>query len=203
MFSIKRCTPRPEKRPDAYLESVDETGMGGILTGEEIIYQVEHGNISISSFSKDQVNPNSYNVHSGDRVTVYDAPMVFDLKDPKSYEKTVTFGIDSLNGFVLRPGQLYLIPTQEVIGSKKYIPMITGRSSIGRLGITVHQEAGFGDIGFNGVWTMQVRVTYPTKIYPNQLIAQVYFLVPCGDTGIKYSGRYQNTMTATASRWRD
>ena len=70
---------------------------------------------------------------------------------------------------------------------------------MGRAGISVHQEAGFGDIGYYGKWTLQVTVTYPTIIYPNMTIAQMYMVVPSGDIGKLYNGKYQGSDTARGS----
>ena len=34
--------------------------------------------------------------------------------------------------------------------------MLEGRSSIGRLGLFIHITAGFGDVGFEGFWTLEI-----------------------------------------------
>lgn len=175
---------------------------GGILTGDEIGRQVELGNIVLENYNPKNLNPNSYNLYSGDTVTVYRDLGVIDLRKPATYEKTTTFKINE-DGFILRPGTLYLIPSGVYMESTKFEPLITGRSSIGRLGIAVHQEAGFGDIGFKGVWTLQIKVTYPTKIYPKMPIFQVYFLTPHGRITELYHGKYQGSKEAVPSRFCD
>ena len=53
-------------------------------------------------------------------------------------------------GLVLQPNQLYLGRTVERTETHNFVPMIEGRSSIGRLGLFVHVTAGFGDVGFCG-----------------------------------------------------
>ena len=78
--------------------------------------------------------------------------------------------------------------------------MIDGRSSIGRLGIWIHVSAGFGDIGFDGTWTLEITVVKPVRVYPNIEICQVSYLTPYGDRSIQYEGRYQGQIDATASR---
>lgn len=173
---------------------------GGVLTGSEIAKQIRAGRIFISDYDPIYLNPNSYNLRCGDTVTVYRNIILIDLKDKSSFQDTETFQIDPNEGFILRPGMLYLVPTKEVVKTDYFEPIITGRSSIGRLGIAVHQEAGFGDIGFGGVWTLQIKVTYPTKIYPNLSIAQVYFLTPHGKIQTLYTGRYQSAQTVVSSK---
>lgn len=179
----------------------EPTTTGGVLTGHEIRRQVKLGRIHIDGFNEQDLNANSYNIRLGDTFTVYRNVRLFDLHDPSSYSNTETFDIDPEQGATLRPGTLYLIPTKEAFGSNYYEPVITGRSSQGRLGIEVHKEAGFGDIGYLGVWTLHVTVTYPTVIYPNDPVAQVYFLTPAGRITKLYDGKYQGSKTAVPSRW--
>ena len=51
-------------------------------------------------------------------------------------------------GLLLEPNKLYLGRTKEFTTTSKYVPMLEGRSSTGRLGLCIHVTAGFGDIGF-------------------------------------------------------
>ncbi len=78
-------------------------------------------------------------------------------------------------GLLLQPGRVYLARTVERTFTDKYVPMLEGRSSVGRLGISVHVTAGFGDIGFNGHWTLEITVEQPTVIYPDVEICQIYY----------------------------
>lgn len=165
---------------------------GGILTGHEIDQQVRRGKIEISDYDPSRLNPNSYNVSVGDTAMIYSDVTRFDLDDPDTYSTTETIKIGK-DGITLRPGIVYLVPIKERIGSDFYEFIITGRSSFGRLGNSVHEEAGFGDIGYHGNLTMQIKVTYPTKIKPGQVIAQIYFLTPCGKITQLYHGKYQDS----------
>ena len=58
-------------------------------------------------------------------------------------------------GLVLEPNKLYLGRTVEHTETNNLVPMLEGRSSIGRLGLFVHVTAGFGDVGFKGFWTLK------------------------------------------------
>lgn len=171
---------------------------GGILTGSEIHKQVKNGRIEISPYNEKNLNPNSYNIHTGYEITMYDDISILDMRLGGTMQPTIKTTIPD-SGYILRPGNLYLIPTLEVIGSDYYEPIITGRSSIGRLGVSLHQEAGFADIGYHGQLTMQIKVTYPTKIYPELSIGQIYFITPVGEIK-KYDGRYQNSRGSIVSR---
>lgn len=105
------------------------------------------------------------------------------------------------SGYVLKPGILYIGRTVERTSSDKFIPMINGRSSGGRLGLSIHVCAGFGDIGFDGTWTLEITVVEPLIIYPNTEIAQVCYFKPCGSTKMLYNGRYNKQIDATSSRF--
>ena len=198
--------------------------IGGMLTGSKIIEEYDLGRIEIDNFDKACVNPNSYDLKIGNTYKTikpnkaergYKSPdptpdgyipailvetdipyYELSLKEPIEYEEHEI----SDEGIVLYPGTLYLIPTLNKIHTDYYIPIITGRSSMGRAGISVHKEAGFGDIGFNGTWTLQVTVTYPIRIFPNIRMAQVYFITPYGDIDMLYRGKYQNSDTANGSK---
>ena len=104
-------------------------------------------------------------------------------------------------GIVLQPGVLYIGRTVERTWTDKYIPMINGRSSGGRLGISIHICAGFGDIGFDGTWTLEITCVEPVRIYPYSEIAQVCYFSPCGKVKNLYRGRYYKQEDATASRF--
>ena len=174
--------------------------LAGMLTGNEIINQVNLGNIEISDFDTSRVNPNSYNLRIGDTYSYYDIykSQIIDLKTKNNIPiKTEKIPEE---GMVITEKDFYLFPTLEMIHTDHFIPMITGRSSIGRLGVSVHQEAGFGDIGFSGRWTLQLSTKIKIIIYPRMPIAQIYFFTPCGDTGYLYQGKYQNAKEAIGSR---
>jgi len=165
-----------------------------ILTGPEIIKQVKKGNIIIDNFDEKRVNPNSYNVLLDPKIKIIPKNTKIDLR--KKVNDRWEY-IDE-SGYILKPGNLYLGSTIERAGSDKYITCLEGRSSFARLGICVHETAGFGDIGFTGKWTLEISVRFPTKIYPNIEIAQVYFMKPIGKRML-YTGKYSHQDRPTSS----
>lgn len=78
-------------------------------------------------------------------------------------------------GWVIHPGILYLMHTVEQVCTTKYVPVLDGKSSIGRLGIQVHITAGFGDPGYDGQYTLEVTTMHPIRIYPNMRFCQMRF----------------------------
>lgn len=123
-----------------------------------------------------------------------------DPLDMHKKNETIEFQIPE-EGYVLQPGVLYIGRTVERTATDRFIPMINGRSSGGRLGISIHICAGFGDIGFDGTWTLEITVVEPVRIYPNEEIAQVCFFTPAGKKAKLYRGRYYKQEDATASRF--
>lgn len=166
-----------------------------ILSGVRIKNLVEIGEINIAPFEESRMNPNSYNLTLSERMLVYDDAEPLDMK---KYNHTKEIIIPE-EGFVLQPGRLYLGCTNEYTHTDKYVPMIEGRSSVGRLGIMVHATAGFGDVGFSGRWTLEISCVHPVKIYPNVEICQIYFH-KISRPYVPYDGKkYQGSMEAKPS----
>ena len=156
-----------------------------ILTGKEIKKRLNK-DIFIDPFDENCINPNSYNLHLSNELLVYDE----DALDMKRKSPTRSIEIPE-SGFVLQPGQLYLSRTVEFTKTYNLVPMLEGRSSIGRLGIYVHITAGFGDIGFEGYWTLEIHSLMPIKIYPYIEICQIFYHETVGQIENYKSSKYQ------------
>ena len=95
---------------------------------------------------------------------------------------------------------MYLGRTVEYTETDKYVPMLEGRSSIGRLGLYIHVTAGFGDVGFSGYWTLEMHCLQPIRIYPNVEICQIYYHTINGEYDLYSSGKYANNQGIQESR---
>ena len=157
-----------------------------ILSGKEI-HRNLNKKIFIEPFNIKQLNPNSYNLRLHNELLVYEEP-VLDMKKPN---KTRLITIPE-SGLVLEPGRLYLGRTIEYTRTEGVVPMLEGRSSVGRLGLVIHVTAGFGDVGFAGYWTLEMFCVNPVKIYPGVEICQIYYHTIEGDYEPYSSGKYQN-----------
>lgn len=157
-----------------------------ILTGAEIRENIG-SNIKIDPYSPDRINPNSYNLTLHNEVVTYEE-VVLDMKKPN---RTKRLEIPE-TGLVLEPHRLYLGRTVERTETKNLVPMIEGRSSIGRLGLFVHVTAGFGDVGFCGHWTLEMFAVQPVRIYPGIEICQIFYHQVVGDISEYSSSKYQN-----------
>jgi dCTP deaminase len=190
---------------------------GGVLSDRAIADAVSRGDIHIDPFDMSQLNPSSYDMTLGDKVAVYAEWVVDDRQTPalvlglrgttreprdgrhlsmydvyvhdvKEEPKTLSFVIGE-EGWVLKPGILYLMHTREVVAPGKLVACADGKSSLGRLGIVVHQTAGFIDCGFVGQITLEVTVTNPIRVYAGMRFAQVRFHTVVGESS-GYKGNY-------------
>ena len=93
---------------------------------------------------------------------------------------------------MLQPNQLYLGRTVERTETHNLVPMIEGRSSVGRLGLFVHVTAGFGDVGFCGYWTLEMFAIQPIRIHAGVPICQIFYHEIRGDVTEYASRKYQN-----------
>lgn len=128
------------------------------------------------------------------------------LLNPNSMDVTLGFSFLKCSSIIIDPlsdnidwveecGPIHLKPGQFVLGSVReriecnepvtiagrdrlFYQRIDGKSTIGRLGISVHITAGFGDYGFQGAFTLEIKNEHPesfVKLYPGMRIAQIVF----------------------------
>lgn len=157
-----------------------------ILSGKEIQRHMGK-DIVIQPFDPKRLNPNSYNLSLHNELLVYENRLL-DMKVPNPV-KTLTI---PESGLVLEPDKLYLGRTNEFTQTDRFVPMLEGRSSVGRLGLFIHVTAGFGDVGFAGYWTLEIFCVQPIRIYPNVEICQIYYHDIQGEYEPYQSGKYQN-----------
>jgi dCTP deaminase len=157
-----------------------------ILSGLEIEKQLGKS-IFIEPYDPARLNPNSYNLSLHKDLLVYDNP-VLDMKTPNPASPLTI----PKEGLLLEPNRLYLGRTVEHTRTENYVPMLEGRSSIGRLGLFVHITAGFGDVGFNGFWTLEMFCVQPIRIYAGVEICQIFYHSLEGEFQPYKSGKYQN-----------
>lgn len=199
-----------------------------VLSGPEIVDCVTVGTIVITPFDLRRVNSNSYNLRLGRQLTVYrkgiehhhdignyfrdrgtvtagkwpKPPFLPEPLDMAKPEEHVTFEIPE-DGFVLYPGVLYLASTMEYTETPQHVPTIEGRSSVGRLGLTTHVTAGFGDQGFKGTWTLELAVVQPLRIYAGVEVCQIVYNTVEGAPK-PYDGKYQGQQPPQVSGlWRE
>ncbi len=153
-----------------------------MLSGDEIVKQIEEGNIVIEPFDKSKLNPNSYNLTLGNEVAVYMEPVL----DFKKVAKPRIIPIPD-EGLILMPNNIYLAGTMEYTETNNFVPQISGRSSIGRVGLAVHMGASLGENGYKGKWTFSISCSMPVRVHKGMTIGQIYYFPIVGSDEIKYT----------------
>ena len=165
-----------------------------ILSGLEIKKRLGT-DIFISDFDESRLNPNSYNLRLHNELLVYESD-VLDMKENNPTKRIII----PEEGFVLEPNKLYPGRTVEHTTTHNLVPMLEGRSSIGRLGIAIHATAGFGDLSFSGTWTVELFALQPVRIYPFVEIGQIYYHEIIGEHEGYTSGKYQGQTDIRSSQ---
>jgi dCTP deaminase len=193
---------------------------GGILSGLSIKKAVESGAIVVDPWDpthvnhEDRLNPASYDLTLGPQIAVYDSVVCGDFEsssmgvpgeslhprgfvgkgkvlDSSKKNSVKTFNMDA-RGFLLQPGIGYLAHTVEKVHTEAFVPVLDGKSSIGRLFAFIHVTAGYGDPGFDGQYTLEVVVIHPLIVYPGMRFCQIRFHTLVGETvSYKQTGSYK------------
>ncbi len=166
-----------------------------ILTDKEILTAIEEGEIVIEPFRRISLGTNSYDVHLGRWLAVYDDEVL----DARKHNTITTFEIPP-EGYVLTPERFYLGVTVEYTESHKHVPFLEGKSSIGRLGIDIHATAGKGDVGFCNHWTLEISVKQPIRVYAGMPIGQLIYFTTDGDVEVPYNRKQSAKYTERSDR---
>ena len=163
-----------------------------ILSDSRILEEIEKGTIVIEPYDRKNLGSNSYDVHLGKYLAMYNDAML----DARTHNTISHFEIPE-EGYVLLPGNLYLGVTDEYTETHAHIPFLEGKSSTGRLGIDIHATAGKGDVGFCNAWTLEISCVVPVRVYAGMPIGQLIYFPAEGEVinkynkkeGAKYTGR--------------
>jgi dCTP deaminase len=162
-----------------------------ILTDKTIIDEIIEGNIVIEPLVRANIGTNSVDLTLSKTLLMYTDHVLDVRKKPQTAEIIIPD-----EGMILQPGILYLASTVEYTETLRHVPIIQGKSSLGRLGLFVHITAGFGDVNFKGHWTLELACIQPVKIYPSMKIAQICYHdiseMPHTDYASKADAKYKD-----------
>jgi dCTP deaminase len=158
-----------------------------ILSDGEIWEAIQNKQLSFDPpLNPEQVAPSSIDLRLGNRFTIFPEPVegfitTVDLRSDvdieagmNRYGKSITLNDDK--AFTLKPGEFVLAYTLEKIQlSNALAARVEGRSSIGRLGISIHQTAPTVHATFTGHLRLEISHNGPfeCKLYPGQRICQL------------------------------
>ncbi|MDR2623854.1 MAG: dCTP deaminase [Methanobrevibacter sp.] len=134
----------------------------------------------LKDFEK-QIQPSSVDLRIGNEFKSFKIVRkpfidVKDSSDLSSYMESVN--IPDGDCFIIHPNEFALATTYETVKiPDDLVARVEGRSSMGRLGVTMHVTAGYIDPGFEGRITLEISNIgkMPVALYPGQRVCQIVF----------------------------
>lgn len=154
-----------------------------ILSDKDIKKYLEKGEIEIYPLEdiEKQVQPSSVDLRIGSEFKgfkIIKKPFI-DPKDSEDLDSYMdSMHIENGESFIIHPNEFALATTYETVKiPDNLVARVEGRSSMGRLGITMHVTAGYIDPGFKGKITLEISNIgkMPVALYPGQRACQIVF----------------------------
>ena len=165
------------------------------LSDSDIKIAVEKGDITLSDFDIGRLQPASYDILLGNKFLItesHNTPFIDPVKKIlPEYREVVIADNES---FTLHPGESILGISHDYFGSKEYLIQLSGKSSLARIGLIVHNTAGLINPGHYLHITFELcnLNVVPIILRPKMAIAQLLFSTISSLPGKKYEdiGRY-------------
>jgi dCTP deaminase len=181
-----------------------------VLSDRSIREQIGAGRLRIDPFDDALVQPCSIDVRVGDTFRVFRNSRYPYIDVKRAMEDlTELVRIEGDDPFILHPGEFVLgVVLERVTLPDDLVATLDGKSSLGRLGLVVHQTAGVVDAGFDGHITLELAnmANLPITVYAGMRIAQLSFMTlttpvdqPYGSGGL--GSKYQGQREPTPSRY--
>lgn len=160
------------------------------------IFREQKKHKMIEPFNTKNIQPNSYDLTlSNEFMRFVKKDKAIELHNETEYEKVIS------DKFIVHSKELILATTKEEI----YIPnkiggQLEGRSSIGRLGLFIH-NAGLIDSGYRGQITLEIynASVNDVVLLKDARIAQIVLSYLNTPTNKPYNGKYQGQKGVTGS----
>lgn len=166
-----------------------------ILSDRDIKSAIEAGEITIKDFDVDRLQPASYDILLGNRFIVnndHATGFIDPVKNVFSETREVIVKDDET--FVLHPGVSVLGTSWDYFGSDKYLIQLSGKSSLARIGLLIHNTAGLINPGHHLHITLELcnLNNVPIILRPKMPIGQLIFSKMSADPLKSYRefGRY-------------
>ena len=145
-----------------------------ILSDKTILEKIKQKEITITpNPTMEQIQPSSIDLRLGNEFLLPHIDVPIDVKNGSPHYEKVNCNILQL------PPKSFVLGTtiEKVKLPPNLIGRVEGRSSIGRLGVTIHITAGFIDAGFEGQITLEIANLSNSTIYlyENMRICQIVF----------------------------
>lgn len=164
-----------------------------ILSDRDIVRELNEGSLRIIPIKEDAIQPCSVDLELASELKTLDGKTI-DISQDSYHLKPKEFVLGSTNEYVEIPNNL--------------CGQVDGRSSIARLGISIHQTGGYIDAGFRGNITLEIfnASEKPFELMLGQPICQLIIHVlsseclrPYGSSGL--GSKYQDSEGTIRSRY--
>ena len=165
------------------------------LSDVDIKKALESKDITIRDFDEKRLQPASYDILLGNSFIVTDTHSTIVIDPHKNIlPKTREINISDEEHFTLHPGISLLGISWDYFGSDKYLIQLSGKSSLARIGLIVHNTAGLINPGHYLNITLELcnLNNVPIVLRPKMPIAQLLFSRLSSEPAQNYktSGRY-------------
>ena len=151
-----------------------------ILSDGDIARELQKGSLRVIPCNDEDIQPCSIDLHLGKELMTVSGKRI-DIRE---------------DSYHLKPHEFVLGATEEYVEIPNYLcGQVDGRSSIARLGVSVHQTGGYIDAGYRGNITLEIynASDKPFELFLGDSICQIIFHVlsseckrPYGTLGSKY-----------------
>ena len=173
------------------------------LSDTDIQKAIAHKEIRIDNFERKRLQSVSYDILLGNKFILTETHNN-DFIDPhkKIFPKTREVQIADNDRFILHPGVSVLGTSYDFFGSDVYLIQLSGKSSLARVGLIVHNTAGLINPGhfLNITLELYNLNNVPIILRPKMEIAQITFSKISSPSlrNYKETGRYNDTNWAGA-----
>jgi len=166
------------------------------LSDKDIRKAIKDKKITIKDFDETRLQPASYDILLGNKFIVSNSESTTAI-DPvkKVFPQTKEVVVEKDGIFVLHPGISVLGTSLDYFGSDTYLVHLSGKSSLARIGLIIHNTAGIVNPGhfLNITFELCNLNHIPIILRPGMAIGQILFSTlsskPLKD--YKTTGRYQ------------
>lgn len=185
-----------------------------VLSDGDIRKRIKEGDLMVSPFAPDCVQPSSIDMHLGSDFLVFDShsqTVIDTQKGTKGLMKRIL--IKKGEPIIVHPREFILGTTVEKVKiPTDLVARLEGKSSLGRIGLVIHSTAGYVDPGFEGQLTLEISnlANLPIALYQGMKICQISFIqmtskaeVPYGHKKLKshYQGQKGTAESNLNSVW--
>lgn len=148
------------------------------LSDRDIKKAVQQGKVALSGFDEKRLQPASYDILLGNKF-IFNNDYLAGFIDPvkKIFSPVREITVPDGETFILHPGVSVLATSHDWFGSDDYLIQLSGKSSLARIGLIVHNTAGLINPGHYLNITLELYNlnSIPIILRPKMEIAQLTF----------------------------